>query len=209
MRFVAKIISVLMLPSVAYASQTSEAWYASSNLWTAVFTGLLVVVTAVLAWYTYCLYRSTVEIAGASTRNARLQVRAYVRPTTPYLHESEPGVTCIQFHIHNFGGTPAHFSKAWSRYELVPTGSVHQPNWAHGATFVGHQTLGPGQRSTKTIPINGEKIAQATNAGTGRFYFWGEIPYTDVFGEPHVSRYHYFLTATGDFDASPEWTSAT
>lgn len=53
-------------------------WSASPDWWVAIFTGGLTFVTAVLAAFTYCLWRSTSRLVQEGAATARLELRAYI-----------------------------------------------------------------------------------------------------------------------------------
>jgi hypothetical protein len=83
------------------------------GFWTAVFTGILAVVTALLAYYTFGLW-------SAGEENAKRQLRAYVGIVGQEIHDSTDNRPIAYIDYANKGQTPAHDVRLWVNECVFP-----------------------------------------------------------------------------------------
>jgi len=147
-----------------------ENWYSNPDVYVAVFTGFLVLVTGILATYTWCLWKSTKKLVKESRKDARRDLRAYVAIKAD-------GLSCGStptMRIVNFGKTPAH--------RVSITAGI-----SRNAIFI--------DKSKKHIIVQGHLLSPTNHFAanliqetppipTGHndsFCIFGEIDYTDVY----------------------------
>lgn len=166
-------------------------------------TGLLVAVTAVLAWFTYRLWDSTHKLVEGAEDTARRQLRAYVlvprvdivdRSPTPRFTEK-----WVEVSIKNFGHIPATSISYWlaicaEEYPLrtaLERGTVTQT--------IG--VLAPGGDpfiAEITTPLINNNIASISDHGMA-LYVYGEVRYFDGFHPDRVTPFRYMKRSGEDW----------
>jgi hypothetical protein len=147
----------------------------------------LVIVTAVLAWFTFWLWNATRKLVTDAKETAKRQLRAYVHVSEmiPTRSLSATSMPAMQVIIKNFGQTPAYRLRIETKTlvdrvaqptllafpERLKLGSTHV--LAPGGVFA-HHTDGLNPSDTEL---------QAIRALTHRIYLIGAIEYTDAFGD--------------------------
>jgi hypothetical protein len=171
---------------------------ANNGTLTAIGTILLAVITGWL-----------VVVARDQTRTTRRQLRAYLGiDASAFEMLPKPDSTAgiwpnqIRLRVENSGQTPAyhvtsHLNQRWDPHiDAVPADFDFVDCAAKGGRSVA--VIGAGKHSPPIgFGINAEQFANAAAGKTFLFYY-GHIDYRDVFGDPHVTRFCYFLRPHGD-----------
>lgn len=155
----------------------------------AIFTGLLVVVTAVLAIYTYKLW-------AAAKVTAQRQLRAYLSVDTENIVDENGKVIPNRygFIIKNHGQTPAHKMEHWTQLDVCKFPLVEELEKPNKDRLIIQTVLHPGNdRFIIGDFFLDQKEFDAIRAGTHAWYAWGCVNYEDCFGEPHWTKFCFFI----------------
>lgn len=158
-------------------------------------TALLALVTGVLAFFTYRLWRSTSNLVREGHQTAQRELRAYVFPfqfekIIPRVGNNTFAPTEVSILIHNFGKTPAYQLRVAAKAE-ISTSMEHLELVTDTGPVLGH--LAPDATHPAIVPI----IPAIPPAGSGSegdtaksiLYVHGRVTYIDAFG---VERYTTF-----------------
>lgn len=167
--------------------------YSSSEWWLVYLTGALAAITAVLAFFTYWLWKANAKLIESS----RVQERAYLVGGGPAVNEKE---NTSMITIHNTGRTPGFITKVeWGLcdkdkflvdvfvskiideklLEIMPP--VEEDNvWPPAPQPVGMRHI----------------VIKPHSANVGRIFF-GRIVFDDIFGDSHYSTFKLELTKDG------------
>jgi hypothetical protein len=150
---------------------------------TAIFTALLVLVTAALWWATRQLVKGTEEAS-------RRQLRAYVTVTEAHYSNDSEAELKITVTIQNNGNTPAKKCRGYltgivaahtSQQEMLPEpiyeGQGYGPLGAGAHTFL--------YTRVALAPSEYAQIAQ----GLKMIYLVGKVEYTDIFDAPQTLKF--------------------
>ncbi len=156
------------------------------------FVVVTAIATATAAWYTRREWETAVD-------NGRQQLRAYVFPDQANLvWEGTAKPTMAEIVIKNSGQTPAYkVSTAMTigirEYPLREELSV--PSMPSKPTVMppaGSATLSAGMAQ----PLTADQL-KAVQKGTQAIYVFGDIAYTDAFGECRMTQYRLYYTGAG------------
>jgi hypothetical protein len=169
-------IIALLLPTLAAAQQHTEA---TSMDWTAIFTGLLVLVTLLLVVVTTGL----VWVAYRQLQDARVLQRAYVSAAPGGISTTTRGELVAHVEFKNVGHLPASHVKSLLKFIASDDG-----DWSPPA--VNDQDLRP----AGGLPI-GISVTTGTH-GIGPpqpwmkyLYAWGRVTYMDGFGDERCTNF--------------------
>lgn len=187
---------VKAIPTQKSQSETDhEAYehYEKPNLdrWLTGGTIALVVVTAILAFFTYWLWSATRRLAIDTQRTDKRQLRAYVsvRGTEVHGDAAQPRFTV---ELVNCGQTPAHEMTAWigSAFRDFPLNGTLSPLESPSHK----QSLGPSVPSLLRKALKRgflpEEIQQMRD-NTHALYIFGRCNYKDIFGEAHFTDFRF------------------
>jgi hypothetical protein len=167
--------------------------------WTAGVTFLLVLVTGVLATFTYKLWKSTNKLVEGAEDTAKRQLRAYVSVTPTKLNG--PANISHYFSMINHGQTPARDVMETGLMDVFPY--PLPPNFPFPALpgpRHGRLVLHPDQTNYSGLAGAARTFTQQEIAhiGTGqyRLYIYGLITYTDVFEKPHITKFCHSIPRT-------------
>lgn len=176
--------------------ETSLAEYAG---WTARINFLLVVVTLVLAFFTYKLWRSTNDLVTKTEKSTRALERAYVHAGGHF-----PGnVDKFQGDVGNYGRTSAFVSRICMEVRSRDNGVPPIPVYTNRVYF--GLNLYPGQ------PPVGARV-QVNKRGISNPFVYGRVWYKDVFGDRHSEGFIYVVNSDGTtvaMENAPEAYSAS
>lgn len=167
----------------------------SSEGWTALFTGTLVLATAALCAITYLLVR----LGHEQSETTRAQLRAYAlvaKASVVNLKEGEPEAI---IKIKNFGQTPARKIRVGMGIgtEKWPFAEFTWPVFDPSGNAKSVRVLGPNDdfvlRKRFPSPID-PGLVMAICDGTWAFWVTGKVVYEDVFGEERVTEFCMFTT---------------
>ncbi len=102
----------------------------------------LAIVTALLAWFTFRLWRATGKLVVGAENTAERQLRAYILHNNDEEMEHNGGRIKVTVRIKNFGQTPAHKLRSWlfiGFYKFPLDAPLDTPDYANGSL----STLGP------------------------------------------------------------------
>ena len=169
----------------------------------AIFTGLLVVVTAGLAVYTYRLWGATDRLVTDAKDTSQRQLRAYVSVKNGKISElSTTEHIMAKLTIINCGNTPAYALQKVSGITLAEFPLQHDiasqitSKFADGDFPKSKETLGPGaklQMMGQFSTLLEDTHISAIKSGTSAIYFFGEIRYLDAFERPQYMKFRYFV----------------
>jgi hypothetical protein len=157
----------------------------------------LVIVTALLAVFTYFLWGATSKLVRDAKATSRRQLRAYVWEDFKEHPRNIPGGYIVSGDLKNSGATTAYNVRAWtgmaaltneqytsfdfSRPSKPPLSFVCNPNSTHSLT---------------AFVILGD--VRGVSDGDERLYVYGRIDYDDTFGAPHWKTFRLvFHVAAG------------
>jgi hypothetical protein len=145
---------------------------------------------------------------------ARKELRAYAFMNSATIHDFEIGKTpMVEVVIANSGRTPAHDVVMWMAARSLRTGAVKfdRPEDTSGFS---RGPIPPGGDKPMTIhwdsPVR-EGEAMEFARGERAIYVFGEVTYTDVFGEKHHTRFrlcHEHTRRVGAFGTMAEGNDA-
>jgi uncharacterized protein YjeT (DUF2065 family) len=164
------------------ASHESNAvWFAETL--TALATFLLPVITGLLAFFTYRLWRSTGRLVQGAAETAERQLRAYVLPVDSWFTIDDKGLFTFQIALENSGQTPAYDMQAWIHVEKreFPLKGELVPIAAQSKTFLaakGKTFLAASFPEPK--PLTQEEHSRII-LGSMAIYLFGEVKYLDTF----------------------------
>ena len=166
--------------------------------WTAAITLLLVLVTGILACFTYKLWVSTHRLVEGAENTAQRQLRAYVSVALAEIIDLKAGFTPVaHLRVKNSGQTPA--------YDLTAIGGI-----AMGESFDKLPSpTGPSAMSRSTLhasaitdqfhrtprPLTPDEMA-ALVAGTITLWVYGEFRYRDTFTIQRFTKYRFQVGGT-------------
>ena len=169
-----------------------QAFYESPEFWVAIFTGLLVFVTAYLVHYTKKLWRSTHDLVKDAKDTAKWDLRAYVSPADGTLRLI-PGTTVLRAEValRNSGRTPAHNVRYAitgdlrsptdvGRFEDQDLSTRKQPIAPNAHWTVGHEFL----------HLTSEDIQDVVDSKKW-VYVWGRAEYVDIFKRTQTLKFRY------------------
>jgi len=226
-----------------YQKTTENNSYFSSEWWAVYITGLLSLITALLAYYTGSLYHATVALGreakasgeaqsnkmersiGEAMRAASAmeklatsaaisskaatdsvtalkqrtaqQMRAYLTVLVGsgiYQERAKNLKFDVRPSLINSGHTPAHGVDYWARAKILPFPlPVDFEFTEHENPIHSSMVLGPQQVLELNAVVDDfvpdEDVASIKSGGARRVYVWGRITYTDVFNEPHSTKF--------------------
>jgi len=164
------------------------------EVWTAVATILLVVVTALLALIAYLQIRTT-----------QRQLRAYVFPLGAELQKLNAGdVPEYRVVIQNAGQTPAYSLRHIDRFALVEFPLKEPLPEAVASKNFTRTHLGPGREARKIgiapAPLTANAIDRLKQ-GTAAIYAYGIIDFVDGFKKPRWVKYRYMTGGNVGFQS--------
>jgi hypothetical protein len=157
-----------------------------------VFVIITAIATATAAWYTRKEWQS-------STDNGRRQLRAYVFPDQANLvWEGTAKPTVAEIVIKNSGQTPAY------RLSTVAVTGVRayplRDDMSVPALPANHTVVPPSSSYRLSVamekPLTNEQL-KAIQKGDQALYVFGNIAYTDAFGECRITRYRFYYMGSG------------
>jgi hypothetical protein len=148
--------------------------------------------TAMAAWYTRKEWQSSVD-------NGHRQLRAYVFPDQANLVWQGTGrPTEAEVVIKNSGQTPAYRLSTSMVTGVAPY--PPQDDLVVPAMPANHTVVPPAGSYSLSVatekPLTGDQL-KAIQKGTQAIYAFGEIAYTDAFGECRVTRYKFYYLGAG------------
>ncbi len=162
--------------------------YATIGL--AVITMLLAVATAVLARFTWKLWKSTKALVEEGNETAKRELRAYVAVEGYSISNIEPEQQPrVRINIRNFGRTPAY------KFKVSVSAQFHSENDpklepAEPERVLGHLApdapFGMHAKCGLTLQLNNWNQIVADTAAV---YVFGIIRYVDTFNQPHYTRF--------------------
>jgi hypothetical protein len=188
-----------------------ENWYESPEVWIAIFTALLVGVTARLAYVTWKLWRSTRRLVKDSKKTSKKELRAYValehiyfsteKRQLPLGQTLEQMVKPLNIRIRNYGKTPSFETSIWC------DGNTVKP--------ISFDARSPGAGKQIISAANHYSIAVSQPETPGPYkrdgpggWMWGHLVYRDVFDRwwrtNFFWRYHPPEDGKGEGLFSPE-----
>jgi hypothetical protein len=163
----------------------------------AVFTSLLVLVTAGLAVYTWRLWRATGELVRGADETAKRQLRAYVSIDSDNVLDANGKAMPGKFGLvmRNCGQTPAHKITHWTFVGVRPF-PLKEPLPGPPINRLSIlSVLHPGL--TRWIIADVPKLSDEQRAailgGTEAIYLWGEVSYLDAFDERRSTTFCFFI----------------
>jgi len=160
----------------------------------ALFTGLLVVVTGWLVYYTKNLWASTKNLVDDANETAKHELRAYISAANGALRLI-PGTTVLRAEVAlmNSGRTPAHNVRYAITGAIRPSGELgdfpeqdlstrKQPIAPNAHWTVGHEFIDP--------PLTAADIHDVESRKKW-VYVWGMAKYSDIFGRTHTLKFRY------------------
>ena len=156
----------------------------------------LAIVTALLAWFTFHLWRATGKLVVGAER----QLRAYILHNNDEEMEHNGGRIKVTVRIKNFGQTPAHKLRSWlfiGLYKFPLDVPLDTPDYANGSL----STLGPTGIITQSAELPAALNQAEFNAvlkGEGAIYVSGELFYFDVFNVERSTKFR-FVSTGNDF----------
>jgi len=159
----------------------------------AVFTFVLACATIGLAVFTYSLWGETGKLVIGANETAKRQLRAYVSATPTIMNG--PTNLMQQFSMINHGQTPA--------YNVIETGLMDIfpyplppkfnfpaiPDQRHSRVVLHPHATNYTGRAPAVRTFTKQEIAQITTGDEYRLYIYGVITYTNVFKNPHVTKF--------------------
>jgi hypothetical protein len=140
--------------------------------------------------------KQTEKIIESMTDTATKQLRAYVLVDSAHLSFGNTGIPRAQVNIKNFGQTPARDLRGWygAHRALRSPRVILQP--PTDDIQMGTQVLGPGNEAifAGDFPYAVTRIDDPPNAA---IYVYGELAYTDAFGNAHTTKYRMFVETSG------------
>lgn len=206
---------------------------AATNRWLMLLTGGMLFVSSIQAWFFWTQLRlmdrsmvvaekaakSAAESVETMQDTARRQLRAYISINAASIEFPSPGVPKVTVSIKNTGQTPAHNVKHWIHQwiEFFPLRvDLPQPP---GDLVMSCDVMGTGATHANSIThpkmiVKRDEDINIIGTPKGTIYVYGEITYSDVFGERHFSKYRYMYGGserkTGNvLSACPEGNEAT
>lgn len=166
-------------------------WRVEGDVWTAVFTGGLFVVTTALAFFTFRLWRSTSDLVRGAADTAKRQLRAYI-----FLHDAKLAFTTMDgpFYVHielrNSGQTPAHNVSLWFKIDWFeyPLQSALSSEAGPGETVAPIAANTVITRRLQTTGALTDKMREDLMAERKAIYVNGRVSYTDIFGERYTTK---------------------
>lgn len=162
----------------------------------------LAVITFLLAIFTALLWAATYRLVRDAKKTAERQLRAYVwaRPHPQHKTSSidEIHTTGFKFTFSNDGQTPAYSVRHVMGIGIFSDQSeVEELQFGEkGSRFV----LNPGANSDMTIAKSNQisdTDKSAIASGKSRIYVWGEVRYTDAFGQDRWTKFRMMLQGRG------------
>lgn len=185
----ANITGNLEVKSETHQTNEHEHWYSNPDFYVATFTGFLVFVTGVLAFFTLKLWRSTRKLVRGADKTSRKELRAYVAleaiyPRDPRMPLSEHS---LKVRVRNFGSTPAHHMTIWFKFiEEIPPEIGFDPIYSANDKVSEPQMLNPRQEFNRVVTKNfvffGE-LNKARGDDMGENYVYGRVIYKDIFDD--------------------------
>jgi len=165
----------------------------------------LVIVTAILAWFTFRLWRATGKLVTEAQETAKRQLRAYVTFKGTHFNTGRSGnqTTFIANGlITNYGQTPAYDITATGGLAIGPAelGTDAEIMTLPEPTQVGG-ILGPKADTSLYQPalsVTPAEVAEVRAGTAKKLYYLGVLTYRDSFGDRWRLRYRFFV----HFDAS-------
>lgn len=174
--------------------QVTDTWVMRFTGLAAGFTFLLVIVTGILATYTYRLWRSTANLVRGSEKTAERQLRAYIgayQYAIAIFKDGQPDF--IQVHMTNYGQTPAHKTTIVAAIDIFPwpLPEHHQlpPLPSPGAASVLFPTAQLDSPARAIRTFSDEELSAAVNGQSVRLYVFGVVKYIDAFNEPRETHF--------------------
>ena len=189
----------------------------------AIFTGLLVAVTAGLAIYTYRLWGATDRLVTEAKVTSQMQLRAYVSVKNGKISElSTTEHIVAQLTIKNCGNTPAYELQTLAAMTLAEFPLRHDitsqiTDKFADDNFLSKIILGPDDEAQVTgrftAPLE-DAHKSAIESGASAIYFYGEIRYLDVSKTRQYMKFRYFVGGGAgiegnQFAAYPEGNEAS
>lgn len=167
----------------------------ASEYWT-VFGRRLKITDVLLVLATFALYWATRNLVLGAEKTAERQLRAYVfmeGSSTKLVQINVNGVlqTFIEGFVtlKNFGLSPASNYRNWIMIDVLPATTTP---FDRTSTGLGRGIIGPSGGMNIPVfygPVSAADIV-AIRAATRRIYVWGEVLYTDAFGEDRYFRFY-------------------
>lgn len=159
----------------------------------ALFTGVLVFVTAKLAFYTKGLWGSTNTLVSGADQTAKHELRAYLKLShvSPGLELDNMGGVRVQLRVKNFGKTPARVNDVRMNVLYLPDIAslpiapppIDKPEDVM-AFLVQEEEL-----FFWHYRVPGDTVVANLKNTVGTLLVWGYVDYTDAFNERHLAGY--------------------
>jgi hypothetical protein len=165
-----------------------EFWSAKLTDWLlAVFTFFLVLFTYKLWQSTNNLWVETKRLAISQERDTQILQRAYLSVEGHGANPVSAVKTCIaEIGIRNVGNLPARDVKWFIDAGIDPSGS--RAEFSIGTDFYGSNVIPPGTEMKRSHNFTVTK-SELSQYQTKSLYVWGEIRYTDGFGNPRSTKF--------------------
>jgi hypothetical protein len=182
-------------------------------------TVVLAVVTALLAWFTFRLWKSTSKLVVGAEKTAERQLRAYVM--VPHVtiknikrHDGIVDQFFVFITVKNFGQTPATYCTYWvelSAHEFLLKTPLKKPDSAKNS---GIGIIAPGDKFTirTEIPL----LSDGGEIHNGRYalYVYGKFNYNDAFGGKQTTDFCFMRngeswTSDGEMEVCEKGNEAT
>ena len=168
------------------------------EIFLAVFTGLLVLVGSIQAWFLWCAFQATREAADAATKNSDTLIRQnspYLRFSSFNLADEKPPV--VRHIFRNYGGGRAFLKEINTKLLLISESLPNVPEY-EGASFQfipAGTTLGTMDALppvTQKLPEELNTMAGVSNALlNGHLFVYGFVVYSDVLTQRHTFGFTY------------------
>jgi len=195
------IVETLTGPKTKEASDQDERERkekSPNDWWTAGATVWLAIVTTILAFATFLLWKSTRDLVRKTSETARQQLRAYISITKAYAvwPAEEKGLSrpvTIAVRFKNSGQTPAHKVTSWMGVDSTTEKFEFPARDASGSVAV----QGPGQTSEMSRERDIVDQIERWKSGEESLYVWGEIEYVDAFKEKRLTKFRFVMPKEG------------
>lgn len=189
-------------------AQEGMAYWAVWMFAAAVLTLVVTALGTFLIWRQVILTRKAVEDTSQATEamrkaneiaetNHRMQLRPYLFPSHASFTVDENHEPTAFVEIKNFGQSPAIDTETWYHiwvecfplHDALPDAPDDLPK--------GRSIIGPGATSEISHPRGNALNEHSRNeieAGRAALYVYGQTSYSDIFGQPHWSRFVLFAS---------------
>ncbi len=193
--FVVKTLPTEKTEAQTRQEENYKAEHANNERWTMQATVILAIVTAILAFFTYRLWRATKRLVEDSQDTAQRQLRAYLSAQPNYVFTFNPSIlTEIKFSVFNHGQTPALQVQSAGLidifpYPLPPNHPFPNIPVSAKSRSVIHPSSGMDTHVFAVRLFAANEIAQAVAGTQFRIYIFGRVNYIDAFGTNRETKF--------------------